>query len=108
MIQDGSIAWEAKDYLIEQDRCEDVTIEQKVYHGKHSEKGRAEREEKTNSKTKKLKEKKRENQKKQQKEDKKVKEKEKLKKETKKVDKKKKLNRKENEVRIIKQIINRV
>jgi hypothetical protein len=36
------VAWDAKDYLIEQERCEEVTIEQKAYHGKHSEKGKEE------------------------------------------------------------------
>lgn len=34
MFKDGAQAWEAKDYLIAQDRCKDVTIEQKVYDGK--------------------------------------------------------------------------
>ena len=36
-FKDGSVAWEAKDFLIEQEQCEEVTIEQKVYHGKHTE-----------------------------------------------------------------------
>ena len=36
MFSDGSQAWQAKDFLIEQERCESVTIENKVYHGKHS------------------------------------------------------------------------
>ena len=36
------MAWDAKDYLIEQDRCEEVTIEQKAYPGKLSEKGKEE------------------------------------------------------------------
>ena len=36
-FQDGSVAWEAKDFLIEQEQCLEVTIEQKVYHGKHTE-----------------------------------------------------------------------
>lgn len=34
MFKDGSHAWEAKDFLIQQDRCKDVTIENKVYDGK--------------------------------------------------------------------------
>lgn len=34
MFKDGSQAWAAKDHLIEQDRCESVTIENKVYAGK--------------------------------------------------------------------------
>lgn len=34
MFKDGSQAWEAKDYLIEQDRCDSVSVENKVYSGK--------------------------------------------------------------------------
>ena len=34
MFKDGSQAWEAKDFLIEQERCKDVTIDNKVYEGK--------------------------------------------------------------------------
>lgn len=34
MFSDGSQAWEAKDFLVEQERCESVTIENKVYNGK--------------------------------------------------------------------------
>merc|ERR1712111_57765 len=37
MFKDGSSAWEAKDFLIEQERCLEVQIEQRVYHGKHTE-----------------------------------------------------------------------
>ena len=37
MFKDGSSAWEAKDFLIEQERCAEVQIEQRVYHGKHTE-----------------------------------------------------------------------
>lgn|ERR1712135_82667 len=33
MFRDGSQAWEAKNFLIEQERCESVTIENKVYPG---------------------------------------------------------------------------
>uniref|UniRef100_A0A336LFK9 CSON001782 protein n=1 Tax=Culicoides sonorensis TaxID=179676 RepID=A0A336LFK9_CULSO len=36
MFADGSQAWEAKDFLVEQERCESVTIENKVYNGKVS------------------------------------------------------------------------
>lgn len=36
MFNDGSQAWEAKDFLIEQERCQSVTIENKVYDGKFS------------------------------------------------------------------------
>jgi hypothetical protein len=42
LFQDGAVAWDAKDYLIEQERCEEVTIEQKSYPGKHSDKGKEE------------------------------------------------------------------
>lgn len=35
MYKDGSLAWQAKDFLIEQERCESVTIESKVYEGKY-------------------------------------------------------------------------
>lgn len=38
MFKDGSQAWEAKDYLIEQERMEEVTIENKPYYGKFSSK----------------------------------------------------------------------
>lgn len=36
LFKDGSQAWIAKDYLIDQERCESVTIENKVYDGKYS------------------------------------------------------------------------
>ncbi|CAG9864992.1 unnamed protein product [Phyllotreta striolata] len=36
LFKDGSQAWTAKDYLIEQEKCESITIESKVYKGKHS------------------------------------------------------------------------
>ncbi|KAK2705222.1 LDLR chaperone boca-like [Artemia franciscana] len=34
MFKDGSLAWDAKDYLVEQERCEVVSIENKQYYGK--------------------------------------------------------------------------
>lgn len=34
MFKDGSHAWEAKDFLVQQDRCKEVTIENKPYAGK--------------------------------------------------------------------------
>ena len=34
MLTDGSKAWEVKDYLVQQDNCEEVTIEGKNYPGK--------------------------------------------------------------------------
>lgn len=36
MFNEGSQAWEAKDFLVQQERCESVTIENKVYPGKGS------------------------------------------------------------------------
>uniref|UniRef100_T1GFP3 Mesoderm development candidate 2 n=1 Tax=Megaselia scalaris TaxID=36166 RepID=T1GFP3_MEGSC len=35
MFKDGSQALDAKEYLVEQERCESVTIENKVFEGKH-------------------------------------------------------------------------
>lgn len=37
MFKDGSQALDAKEYLVEQERCESVTIENKVFKGKHHE-----------------------------------------------------------------------
>ena len=34
MLKDGAMAWEVKDFLVNQDRCEEVTIEGKSYPGK--------------------------------------------------------------------------
>jgi len=34
MFRDGSAAWDAKDFLQEQERCEDVQLEQQTYNGK--------------------------------------------------------------------------
>merc|ERR1712226_1789738 len=33
MFRDGAYAWEAKDFLIEQERCEEVQLEQQTYKG---------------------------------------------------------------------------
>lgn len=38
MFKDGAQSWSAKDFLIEQERCESVTLENKVYNGKFSSK----------------------------------------------------------------------
>lgn len=38
MFKDGAQAWQAKDFLVEQERCESVTLENKVYEGMHSSK----------------------------------------------------------------------
>merc|ERR1712244_181118 len=35
-FKDGSYAWEAKDFLIEQERVEDVQLEGKAYKGKYA------------------------------------------------------------------------
>merc|ERR1719245_3030261 len=35
MFRDGSHAWEAKDFLLEQERCEDVQLEQQTFLGHH-------------------------------------------------------------------------
>ena len=37
LFKDGSQAWDAKEYLIEQERCKEVVIENKSYYGKHTE-----------------------------------------------------------------------
>lgn len=37
MLRDGSYAWEVKDFLVQQDRCADVTVEGQVYPGKGAE-----------------------------------------------------------------------
>lgn len=37
MFRDGAQAWDAKDFLIEQERCQEVTIENKQYPGKYYE-----------------------------------------------------------------------
>ncbi|XP_014680686.1 PREDICTED: LDLR chaperone MESD-like [Priapulus caudatus] len=36
MLKDGSKAWDIKNFLVTQDRCEEVTIEQQIYYGKAS------------------------------------------------------------------------
>uniref|UniRef100_A0A672K7R9 LRP chaperone MESD n=1 Tax=Sinocyclocheilus grahami TaxID=75366 RepID=A0A672K7R9_SINGR len=38
MLRDGGYAWEIKDFLVAQDRCEDVTVEGQVYPGKAAKK----------------------------------------------------------------------
>lgn len=34
MFKDGSQAWDAKEYLVGEERCESVTIDSKIYEGK--------------------------------------------------------------------------
>lgn len=36
MFKDGEQSWTAKDFLVDQERCESVTLENKVYNGKLS------------------------------------------------------------------------
>jgi hypothetical protein len=36
MVKDGSVAWEVKDFLIKQERCLEVTIENERYVGLHN------------------------------------------------------------------------
>lgn len=38
MFKDGSQAWDAKDFFVEQHKCEEVMIENKPYYGKYSNK----------------------------------------------------------------------
>ncbi|CAF0887538.1 unnamed protein product [Didymodactylos carnosus] len=40
LLQDGSQAFEIKDFLVQQDRCEEVTIDNRPYYGKGSKKTR--------------------------------------------------------------------
>lgn len=35
MFKDGAMAWDAKDFLVQQDQCKEVTIENKPYYGKN-------------------------------------------------------------------------
>jgi hypothetical protein len=36
MFTDGALAWEAKEFLLEQERCDEVQLEQQTYYGKYS------------------------------------------------------------------------
>jgi len=36
MFRDGAYAWEAKEFLLDQERCEEVQLEQQTYYGKYS------------------------------------------------------------------------
>ena len=36
MYKDGSQAWDAKDFLIQQEECGEVSIEGKTYYGKNN------------------------------------------------------------------------
>jgi len=46
LFKDGSLAWEALDYLLNEERVTDVQLEQKTYHGYHTEEGKKEKAEK--------------------------------------------------------------
>jgi len=54
LFHDGADAWEAKDFFVEQERCEEVQLEQKTYHGKYS-KSQPKEEKKEKKETKKKK-----------------------------------------------------
>lgn len=54
MLRDGSYAWEIKDFLTLQERCEDVTVEGQVFPGKAANKAN---KEKAQNETKKKKDK---------------------------------------------------
>ena len=64
MFKDGSLAWEAKDYLLEQERCLEVQLEQKTYHGYHTPEGKKEKADKDKKLKKEQKKKKKSNKKK--------------------------------------------
>lgn len=44
MFKDGSQAWDAKDFLVQQERCKGVTIENKEYPGVYSKKSKSNEE----------------------------------------------------------------
>lgn len=55
MLRDGSYAWEIKDFLTLQERCEDVTVEGQVFPGKAANKANKANKEKEQNETKKKK-----------------------------------------------------
>lgn len=57
MLRDGSYAWEIKDFLALQERCEDVTVEGQVFPGKAANKANKANKEKEQNETKKKKDK---------------------------------------------------
>ena len=57
IFQDGSLAWEALDYLLNEERVADVQLEQKTYHGYHTPEGKKEKAEKESKDKKKEKKK---------------------------------------------------
>jgi len=52
LFRDGSAAWDAKDFFLDQERCEDVQLEQQTYYGKYSKKGKEEQKKKKSDKKK--------------------------------------------------------
>lgn len=50
LFKDGSQAWDAKEFLIEQERCKVVVIENKSYYGKHTEEYKEEADERKTKK----------------------------------------------------------
>ncbi|XP_049842982.1 LDLR chaperone boca [Schistocerca gregaria] len=51
MFKDGSQAWDAKEFLTDQERCKSVVIESKTYYGKHSAEGKAEADKESKKKS---------------------------------------------------------
>ncbi|XP_013782615.1 LDLR chaperone boca-like [Limulus polyphemus] len=56
MFKDGSQAWDAKDYLVNQERLDEITIENKPYYGKYSRKAKEETNNKSSDASKSSKE----------------------------------------------------
>merc|ERR1711997_1175375 len=52
LFHDGADAWEAKDFFIEQERCEEVQLEQKTYHGKYANSRKPKKEKESKKKEK--------------------------------------------------------
>jgi len=57
LFKDGSLAWEALDYLLNEERVADVQLDQKTYHGYHTPEGKKEKAEKESKDKKKEKKK---------------------------------------------------
>ena len=55
MFRDGGYAWEAKDFLVEQERCEEVQLEQQTYKNKLYDTGEESSDKKDKKKKKKTK-----------------------------------------------------
>ena len=46
LFKDGALAWEGLDWLLSQEKCLEIQLEQKTYHGYHTEEGKKEKAEK--------------------------------------------------------------